>query len=292
MDDGPGTVTMLAGGLEYSMVLTPLVIVIGLLIGLLRGGRLSAMTANRVAAWPLLGAGIVIQTIGETLDVPGRAMVVAVGFICMVGAAMRNVHIPGAAVSGIGVTLNLAVLVVNGHVPVRFEALTGFGNDVVLDPASTSTGLWQLENDDTSLAFLGDIVPVPFLGTAISFGDIIMLAGLMVIAMNVVLQGRSSGIAVDDLFGDDRLATLPPEAVIHTTEVLGVGIFDEDPDLDLREEVVLVPRPERTQPPTELHDSSDCDSGDLDVRRALFDDVDDTINPQADPRWADTRSEP
>ncbi|MEZ5229849.1 MAG: DUF5317 family protein [Acidimicrobiales bacterium] len=119
------------------------------------------MFKNRVMAWPLLAAGIVLQTIGESFDVPGRPFVVTLGLLCLIGCAMRNIHIPGTAVAGIGVTLNMAVLVVNGHIPVSFDALTAFGNDVTINPAAT--GLWQIETDDTSLSFLGDIVPTPVL---------------------------------------------------------------------------------------------------------------------------------
>lgn len=219
------------------MVLTPLVIAIGLVIGFLRGGKLDAVLKNRVAAWPLLAAGVVLQTLGETFDLPGRTVIVSAGLLCLVGCAMSNIHIPGAAVAGIGVTLNLAVLVVNGHIPVSFDALTAFGNDVTINPAAT--GLWQIESDDTSLSFLGDIVPTPVLHTPISFGDLIMLAGLLVIAMNVVLKGQTTGIDPDALFADDRPVTNPgaglpglgPEAVIAPEEL---------DDIDLRDAVVVV----------------------------------------------------
>ncbi len=219
------------------MVLTPLAIGIGLLIGFLRGGSLEAVLKNRVAAWPFLVAGVVLQTVGESFDLPGRAIIVTAGLLCLIVGAMRNVHIAGAAIAGIGVTLNMAVLVVNGYIPVSFDALTAFGNDVTVNPAAT--GLWRIESDESSLSFLGDVVPTPVLNTPISFGDLIMLAGLLVIAMNVVLDGRTTGITADDLFGDDRstanpgagLPGLGPDAVIEPEE------FD---DIDLREAVVVV----------------------------------------------------
>ncbi|MEZ5375534.1 MAG: DUF5317 family protein [Acidimicrobiales bacterium] len=217
------------------MVLTPLAIAIGLIIGFLRGGTLDAVFKNRVMAWPLLAAGIVLQTIGESFDVPGRPFVVTLGLLCLIGCAMRNIHIPGTAVAGIGVTLNMAVLVVNGHIPVSFDALTAFGNDVTINPAAT--GLWQIETDDTSLSFLGDIVPTPVLHTPISFGDLIMLAGLMVIAMNVVLKGQARGIDPDDLFADDRTASNPGAGLP------GLGadaVIDVDDDIDLRDAVVVI----------------------------------------------------
>ncbi len=225
------------------MVLTPLAIALGLIIGFLRGGRLDSVTKNRVAAWPLLVAGVVLQTLGESFDLPGRPIVVTAGLLCLIGCAMKNVHIAGAAVAGIGVTLNMAVLVVNGHIPVSFDALTAFGNDVTVNPAAR--GLWQIEGDDTSLSFLGDIVPTPVLNTPISFGDLIMLAGLAVIAMNVVLKGQTTGIDPEDLFAaedptvpsrafdsGDGLPEMAPEPVIGANEIdlrEGVGVVKVGP---------------------------------------------------------------
>lgn len=246
------------------MVLTPLAIAVGLLIGFLRGGRFDAVRKNQVLAWPLLAAGVVLQTVGESFVVPGRAVVVVAGLLCLVGAAMKNIHIPGAAVAGIGVTLNLAVLVVNGHVPVSFDALTAFGNNVRVNP--DATGLWQLDGDNTSLSFLGDVVPTPWLNTPISFGDLIMLAGLVVIAMNVVLKGRKAGIDPDDLFADDDrrdpsvgLPGLPPEAVIDASD-----------DIDLRDEpsVVIIGS-------TAAGDARIGVESDRQVRDALFSDIPD-----------------
>lgn len=244
------------------MVLTPLAIAAGLLIGFFRGGRFDAVRKNQVLAWPLLAAGVVLQTIGETFDVPGRVVVVVAGLLCLVVAAMKNVHIPGAAVAGIGVSLNVAVLVVNGHVPVSFDALTAFGNNVRVNP--DAAGLWQLDDADTSLSFLGDVVPTPWLNTPISFGDLIMLAGLLVIAMNVVLKGRKGGIDPDELFADDDrrdpgagLPGLPPDAILDTGD-----------DIDLRDEpsVVIIGT-------TAVSETlADSDRG---VRDALFSDIPD-----------------
>ncbi len=242
------------------MVLTPLAIGIGLIIGFLRGGSLDAVFKNRVAAWPLLAAGVVLQTIGESFDIPGRAVVVTAGLLCLIAAAMRNVHIAGAAVAGIGVTLNMAVLVVNGYIPVSFDALTAFGNDVTVNPAAT--GLWRIETSDTSLTFLGDIVPTPVLNTPISFGDLIMLAGLMVIAANVVLKGHHSGIAPDDLFADDRAAANPGAGLPGLGSDAIIDIENADDDIDLREAVVIVGpdgnRPEREPGAPESADLSNA----------------------------------
>lgn len=252
------------------MILTPLAIGIGLIGGLLRGGRIDAVWRTQVQLWPILLLGIALQSIGETIvALPGRPVIVAAGFICLVIAAMRNVHIPGAAVTGIGLTLNLAVLVVNGYIPVRFEALTAFGQSVAINP--DATGLWRIENDGTSLALLGDIVPVPILGTAISFGDLIMLAGLIVLSTNLVLQGRAGGgIDVDELFGPESSGV--EESTAWAIAAPGDGgpvwvdvdvptpgpperftdgiVGHVEPDIDLRETVVVVDLANRHADPT------------------------------------------
>lgn len=231
------------------MILTPLAIIAGIVIGLLRGGRPQAIILTQVRGWEFLAAGIALQSAGELLSfLPARPLIVAIGFVLILVAATRNIHLPGAAVAGIGITLNLAVLLVNGHVPVRFEALTGFGHNVAVDP--NASGLWRLETADTKLAFLGDIVPVPVLHGAISFGDLIMLAGLIVLTMNLMLQGRASGIDVDALFDGDEQAEAELAStfggVIRAEDYYGVP-HPTTEEIDLRDSVTVIPvRPGRS----------------------------------------------
>jgi hypothetical protein len=183
------------------MLLTPLAIATGLALGLARGGSLAGLRALNLRYWPLIVVGVVLQSAEQWGDVPLRLTLLIIGLFLLVVSTMANVHLKGAAITGIGLTLNLAVVVVNGHVPLRVEALKAVGGmPADADPAGyTVNGLWRFEDDDTALRFLGDIVPVTFFEDVISFGDLILLAGLVVLFMNLLLRRPRHGVMLDEL---------------------------------------------------------------------------------------------
>lgn len=205
------------------MLLTACAIVVGAALGLLRGGSLRAVLGSPLRYWPVLIVGAVLHTVSEQFDIPGRLSVFVIGSFLLVVAALLNVHLKGAVVSGIGITLNLAAVVANGHVPIRLDALIAAGE---IEPGTDSSlvtikgGLWSLENADTSLRQLGDIVPIPFLGDVVSFGDLILVGGLTVLSMNLVLHRRRVGVELDDLLDDNLLEEIPEEAQVDVRDVL------------------------------------------------------------------------
>jgi hypothetical protein len=190
------------------MLLTPLAIIIGVAIGLARGGNLKAPFGAPVRVWPVIAVGVVLQTFAEQWSAtPARLSVLIVGSFLLVVASLLNAHIKGAIIAGIGITLNLMAVVANGHIPLRFDALATVNDNVDLDtdPSLIQLNeLWKLEDGDTNLAAFGDIVPVPFFDEVVSFGDLILVGGLVVLAMNLVLHVRRVGIGVDDLFGAEK----------------------------------------------------------------------------------------
>lgn len=207
------------------MLLTPLAVVLGAIVGLLRGGSLRAVLASPVRAWPVLLGGVIIQTLAEQMDVPARLTMFVIGSFLVVVGAMANVHLRGAIVSGMGVTLNLAVVVANGHVPIRLEALIGAGEVPAGTPAERVrlSGLWELETAETNLASLGDIVPLTIMTDVVSFGDLILLGGLFVLTMNLVLHRRRAGVDLDDLLDEPEAVDLRNVIDLEETDAEGVG---------------------------------------------------------------------
>ncbi len=208
------------------MILTPIAIASGLVVGLLRGGRLANILNVHVIWWPLLAAGLVLQTLAEQVGIPLRLSAYVVGAFFMIVALMQNVHIRGAGVTAFGLALNLFVTVANGHIPTRLEALIGAGRvpeDVDPDSIVAIGGLGELETDATSLAVLGDIVPISFFDEVVSFGDLILTAGIFVIAMNIVGTGRrAGGISVDEFLaggGIDLRDDSHTDSTSHTDTV-------------------------------------------------------------------------
>ncbi len=187
------------------MLLTPLALAAGLVLGLIRGGSFSALRSVHVRVWPVLLLGVVLQTAEQWGDLPGRLALFLVGLSLLVIGCMQNAHLKGAAITGFGLTLNLLVVLFNGYVPLRvesFKAIGGMPSDANPADWTVVNGLWRFEDGDTVLRGLGDIVPVTALNAVISFGDLILLAGLGVVSMNLLLRQPGHSIALEELFPD------------------------------------------------------------------------------------------
>lgn len=240
------------------MIITTIAVLIGLGIGLLRGGRISNLRGVNVVLWPVLAVGLVLQAAAESFDLPGALSISIIGmFLILVGLGF-NSHIRGVGIAGFGVLLNLLVTVANGHVPIRFEAIEAAGllNDANVTPEQVNVGgLGELETADTRLAILGDVIPLELFSTVISFGDLITLAGIIVIAQNLLESRHRVGISVDDLFGDEGSApsgpTTPGSRTRTASAPTGASVIELDhtPPLD------HTPAPANSEPsPLDLRD--------------------------------------
>ncbi len=193
------------------MLLTPFAVIAGLLTGLFRGGRFENLLNTRLVWTPVVFFGLVVQTTAELIDVPARLSVFIVGAFVLIVGLCQNLHIRGVSIVVIGLSSNLVAAVANGYVPVRLEALIGAGKvEATIDPDSVVSigALGQLEDDQTQLGFLGDIVPIGLIDEVVSFGDLILIAGLFVLAMNI-LTDRPRGTAPLTTAGDNS----PGEAI-------------------------------------------------------------------------------
>jgi hypothetical protein len=107
------------------------------------------------------------------------AVTVAVGAqLLLVAGVLANRTVSGATLLAVGLGLNLVSMAVDGGVPVDGHALVRAG---VLDErtvdAADFDGPRHLQGDGDMLPWLGDAVPVAALGTVVSVGDLVTLAG-------------------------------------------------------------------------------------------------------------------
>lgn len=175
------------------MALTPLAValVVGWLIGVLRGGRLSYLRRVRIHV-PLLA----ILAIGASVAID-RSTIGAASLVAIIGIAatlvfvVRNIHLVGVAVVGIGLIVNLAPVVLNGAVPVRPGALVE-ANIVQPDELArvTLAGSRRLSDDSTMLSVLGDTIPLELTRQVISYGDLILVVGLADAIANAMRRRR------------------------------------------------------------------------------------------------------
>ncbi len=232
------------------MLLTPLAIIAGLAVGMARGGKPENLRTMALRWVPLLIVGLILQTIGDQFSWGGGAVVLMIGSFLLITALGRNLHLKGMTIVSIGLLLNLTVLVFNGHIPTRFSALDKAGQiheGVVASDIAGIGQVGQLETLDTTLPILGDIIPIPLVNEVISFGDLIMIAGLFVLFMNLLLLPRRTGVSIDEILDDEAI---PPAGTPTSGEPSSV--------IDLTTEGVAAPMPPA---PTEL-DLLGLDTGD------------------------------
>lgn len=177
------------------MVLVAVTVVVALLVGAVRGGRLS-----NLATAPLRGG---ILVVGAAVAQFLHAVVpVAAAGVVLTGASQAalltflwwNRYLAGAVLVAIGSSLNTAVILANGAMPVSREAMVA----VSRHPEEVSGARHRLLADGDALAGLADIIPLPLLRTVVSVGDVVLAAGvalLVVALMTTPSPPESPGIS-------------------------------------------------------------------------------------------------
>ena len=160
------------------MRFTMLAVAAGFGIGLLLGGRPRHLAGRGLRAWPLLAAGLGSQLLsGRTSGGGGTALLLA-GFALLVAFAAANVSVVGMWLVGAGIAVNLAVIAVNGGMPVRPSALVAAE---VAEPGRVDdvrlAARHHLERPSDRLLVLADVIPVAPLREVLSFGDVLTAVG-------------------------------------------------------------------------------------------------------------------
>lgn len=168
-----------------------LTIIVALAIGAARRGRVTNIAGTRLHSLPLLFLALAAGLGVDRFDVPAPELWAIGGLLAAVVFTLRNLQIAGMAIIGVGVLANLAPLVVNGTTPVRAMALVEAGMVIEADLDRVSlSGPRELSDDSTALAWLGDTIPVAPFEQVMSFGDLIVLVGLVTVVVNTMMQRR------------------------------------------------------------------------------------------------------
>ena len=165
---------------------------IGVLVGLLLGGRLERLGELRLRWVPLILVGLAVQaaiytdaasgivgSIGPALYTASTAAVLV--------AVLRNVRVPGVAVIAVGAGCNLAAIVANGGwMPADASALASVGG---LDAGYTNS----IVVADPPLRVLTDLFALPAwlpFANVFSVGDVLIGIG---VAATIALAMRAQG---------------------------------------------------------------------------------------------------
>ena len=159
-----------------------------LLVGLLMGGSFVTLPDLSIKLWPLAIPALVAAALIAFVDDPpmGRFLL-PLSLLLFAGVVFTNLHIVGMAVVGVGIIANLSPVLLNGDMPVRESAVIGAGiatNDTI-DFVELGAGR-RFEEADDLLKPLGAIVPVRPLKEVFTFGDLIVLLGLINVGVRLV----------------------------------------------------------------------------------------------------------
>lgn len=165
-------------------------ILLGLIAGLLAGGRLDNLLAVRLRWTLLIFVALAIRLGTEAallreiaLADQLRLPLLAAGFGVLGVALWVNRRLPGIGLALVGTALNTTAILVNGgYMPVWDQALAAAG----LTPAEIVSPIHFVIAADPPLEFLrqagplGDVIPLPLalLPNVFSIGDIMLAAGL------------------------------------------------------------------------------------------------------------------
>ena len=211
-------------------------IVLGLLLGLRNGGRISNLGSVQLRATWVLFAAVIVRFGTEALLNQGveiveilRLPLLASGFAILLGALYLNRGYPGLGLAFIGILLNAIVITINGgYMPIWETALTA----ARFTPQDVNSAL-QIVLPGTASDFLlrglilGDVIPIPlpFVQNVVSLGDVFLTLGLGFFLFASVVRVPSHLEASEEeairrrLFGLAGATRLPrPEGATITPE--------------------------------------------------------------------------
>lgn len=165
-------------------------VVAGVVIGLLRGGRFENLGDASFRLWPVLILGVGVQG-AAAFTADGAVALILASYVLLLLFTAVNLHHAGMGVVLVGIAMNVAVIGVNGGMPVRSEAIVAAGIVPAEEVRSLDFGSKRhLETDDDRLTVLGDIIPVPVAEEVLSFGDLAMSVGVAAVLVNLLRRRR------------------------------------------------------------------------------------------------------
>ena len=164
---------------------------IGLTLGWLRGGQLGELRNLRLRlVWVVLPAALLqLLVVTDPWGIwrePGIAgLLLMISYAPFVAFVATNLRVPGLAIAGVGLALNLLVMLANGGLmPVAPESQLAAGHPEgreISVGARTSAGKGIiLPASQTRLALLSDTIVLPRFPRPmiVSLGDLVMVFGL------------------------------------------------------------------------------------------------------------------
>jgi len=183
------------------------IIIISILVGLIRGGKLNNLTQISFKRVELLILACLIQgglvfleprKIKFVLDYSSYALIFS--YIVLIIAVWYNKKLKGMKIIALGIIYNFVVIVANGgHMPVLLSSLYRAGlYDFALTLKEGSCVTHTLITEKTLFNFLADVFPLPppFPDpSVVSMGDFLMFFGVFSLIQNAMLEKKQNSEA-------------------------------------------------------------------------------------------------
>ena len=164
--------------------------------------------------WPAAAITVLASAaIASGLDLPQPGVWMGVAMLAGLVASAMNSNVPGTAIVMLGLGANLLALAVNGHIAVDPDALVA-AEIVTADQIATvelGTGR-QLQTPQTQLPVLGAVIPVRALSEVVSFGDLLLIAGLGNVGFRLLRPAKARITSIQ------RHQPMPDRRVIDLTQ--------------------------------------------------------------------------
>ncbi len=157
------------------------ILALAVLAGIVSGGSVRFLERLRVHWWGLALIALVVQSVpvpaGSAQRTGLAAASLVLSYVLLLAVLVVNHRVPGAAVMAAGLTMNLAVVALNGGMPVSRDAIIAAGADGVIVIADGARH--HLMSDGDVLQPLADVVPVPSpFSVVLSIGDVLLYGGM------------------------------------------------------------------------------------------------------------------
>jgi hypothetical protein len=180
------------------MLLALLLAMIAVGAAVTRGGSLDNLAGTRFRWTWVLFLGLAVQILFEIWTPAGFSSGVRLALTLATIAAVlvflvANSHLPGALIAAVGLALNVLVISVNGAMPVSLHAARVAG--ITFDAFSQLGIKHEIANAATRLPWLADILPVPHTQKIFSAGDVVLAAGLAILAYRCTLTSNEGEVS-------------------------------------------------------------------------------------------------
>ena len=174
------------------MIVVSTVAVAGLLAGYLAGGSLRNFDRVQVHWWAAAIGGLVLQVLPLRRWVADDVAVAALvgSYALLIAFVWVNRRLPAAPLLLVGLLLNMAVITLNGGMPVSESAIAISGGADGTLPAAIDDGKHHVMTSSDVLTPLADVIALPPpIATVLSIGDLFLYAGIAAFTV-IVMRGR------------------------------------------------------------------------------------------------------